>query len=358
MIHRIIHDRKLILSVAPRAGHHTITDFVDAIVSKEAERQTWRSVEDIMRHPDYVKIKFVRNPYHRVVSSYYAVCGNFELGLYKNCFGLSEEEALRMTFFEFLEVLEKKDLSCVDHHIDYQKSRGEGVAFRYDAIIKIETLLKDINKICGRFCIPLERSVNLVNSLKKVSSSEKCYDVPFCELRLRFPEKSMPKYENFYNDEIERLVFKLFEEDIAFNGYDLTPKVFAGVAKYFKKERSETEFSSKNSQAKLGSSLFRKSHAGCRKPGLTRDRRLDKGLAKNLIGVLTSSKTFLRLAMAILEGIKNLSNFLLSRKAEDHFNPTVYLVLYPELKKRWNSPFKARLHWILFGKRESRRIKL
>ncbi|MFA5089210.1 MAG: hypothetical protein WC552_09295, partial [Candidatus Omnitrophota bacterium] len=263
----------------------------------------------------------------------------------------------RLTFRDFLKLLKRKNLNFLDHHLGPQKSAGEGIALQYDAVIKIETLLRDMEKICAKLGISLVRPVKWENFARKVKSRGKYYDVPFGELWRRFPGKSMPEYGSFYDEEIQKMVFELFTEDITSNGYDLKPKVFEGIAKCFKKERPEGDFSPRDFKKKSENSISRKSPVGDRRQERTGAWGFAQGFAKNLLGAGTVfSKIFLEVAEAVLKRVKILPKGPWHYREKDHF-AAAYLGLYPELKKHWNSPLKARLHWIFFGKKEGRRIK-
>ena len=160
--------------------------------------------EQLLFSNEYLKIKFVRNPYSRAVSSYLHVM-NTKL---KNKF-----RHKNMSFHTFLLSLKSRELN--DIHYNLQMTKEEKNNKIFDKVIKIENLSKEILEINSLYNINLNCNFSSFHHKKidtKVSKniSYKKYS----------QIKNIPSYNFFYDQKIKNLVYKIYKEDI--EKYDYT----------------------------------------------------------------------------------------------------------------------------------------
>ncbi len=172
------------------------------------------TVEDI-RDPTYYKIKFVRNPYHRVVSG-------FMHTMKYPVMHQPVKKALwrwnaNISFKSFVKYLSKIDLHTCDPHYSLQKKDFEtGPQNCFDEIIKIENLDHSINDLNARkgfgFDLSgltsnhhLEKNRNLVANVATTKWSKLQNDIPW--------------YSFFYTPALAEKVYSLYREDFEAYGY-------------------------------------------------------------------------------------------------------------------------------------------
>ncbi len=144
-----------------------------------------------VKDQDYFKFKVVRNPYKRAVSSYLETIISF---------------GATNSFAEFLNEISKTNLMTCNPHWRIQYTKDI-----LDKIVKIENIhneIGEINRLTGcNYIIPKRK-----HSFKKIDSSE------FVGYKRFLGIKNVPKYENFYNQELIDKVTILYKIDLeAFN---------------------------------------------------------------------------------------------------------------------------------------------
>lgn len=232
--------RKVVLALTPRAGCTICTQmfFREMGLLDEALRyDPWvhkYRIEvyneknpfsgSVLTDPGYFRMKVVRDPYRRAVSSYRFVMQRHSLLVPED---LAEEE---LTFRGFLNFLETQDLSAADVHYGLQKDCFERkMPDVYHRIIKIESLAEDIaevNRFLGTRYDP--------TGLK--SPHHACYDAGIMQFaadqKWRDIKDSLPHYSFFYDESAARQVRALYREDFETYRYALE-KPQAGPGKSF-----------------------------------------------------------------------------------------------------------------------------
>jgi hypothetical protein len=164
-----------------------------------------------------VKLKFVRNPYTRAVSSYFHLIKN---RVYAeeiiNFIGVKSIDEI--SFNMFLSFLATQNLKRCDPHIGMQFLPGENQLFFFDEIIKIEELEERLDSINKKYKIKIAFPLNLKKSnhhLKKIQTTELFVgDFPSTYFINGDTQKlAIPNYKFFYNDEIKNKVENLYKLD-------------------------------------------------------------------------------------------------------------------------------------------------
>lgn len=145
-----------------------------------------------------IKIKFVRNPYSRAVSSYLHIMST---SVKKTLFNNED-----MSFYTFLLNLEKKKYPSNPHYnlqmIDSEKEKT------FNHIIKIENLEKEIKNLNKLYNLNLNYDfTSNHHTVKHRIDINVCY-VNFSQIL------KIPYYNNFYDEKTKNLVYKIYKSDI------------------------------------------------------------------------------------------------------------------------------------------------
>jgi len=165
---------------------------------------------------DYLKIKVVRNPFERAVSSYMHFLGMIEdnhPSVSKN-FGIGFDK-FDYSFDEFLELLKNINVNKCDIHWRQQFQLIER-QLKFDHIIKLENSKQELLK--------LENSYDLKNTIdidKLIFSGHHSVEKDninkeeFCgKQAFTFKiKKNRPSYKSFYNNELEERVRTIYKVD-------------------------------------------------------------------------------------------------------------------------------------------------
>lgn len=221
--------RKVLLALTPRAGCTICTQmfFREMGILDEALRyDPWVHkyrievyneknpfIGSVLRDAEYFRMKVVRDPYRRAVSSYRFVMQRHSLLLPGD---LSEED---LTFRGFLNFLETQDLASADVHYGLQKDCFERkLPDVYHRILKIESLAEDIaevNRLLGTGYDP--------SGLR--SPHHASYDPLIREFaadqKWSVIKDSLPDYSFFYDENTARQVRDLYRADFETYHYAL-----------------------------------------------------------------------------------------------------------------------------------------
>lgn len=167
----------------------------------------------------YLKLKAVRNPYVRAVSSYIQmVKHHVPDALMDKYFKTDRENISFEDFLQYLHSLGK--LTDGEFHYHPQRKDFEGKNdFDFDALIRIESASEDIQEINATHSFQFD--------LANISSGhhiEKTNDAFFCgELPWKSLLDSVPAYHNFYTLSSIQSVYDLYRDDVLCYGYPSDP---------------------------------------------------------------------------------------------------------------------------------------
>ena len=146
----------------------------------------------------FIKIKFVRNPYSRAVSSYIHVMKTNLKKIFNN------ED---MSFYTFLLYLKQKKYSN-DYHYCLQNIYLENKKNIFHHIIKIENLENEIKNLNKLYNLNLNYDFTSKHHVKKINKKIDVSDVKFSQII------EIPNYNNFYSKKTKDLVDEIYKCDI------------------------------------------------------------------------------------------------------------------------------------------------
>lgn len=157
---------------------------------------------NLLLQNNIIKIKFVRNPYSRAVSSYLHVMKNIR------SFNIFNRED--MSFYTFLLNLEKQkyssDTNYNDHYnlqmIDSEKENT------FHHIIKVENLEEEIKNLNKRYHINLNHNFTSNHHIIKNRIDINISSTKYSQIL------KIPYYNNFYDEKTKNLVDKIYNDDI------------------------------------------------------------------------------------------------------------------------------------------------
>lgn len=167
-------------------------------------------------YKNFSKIKFVRNPYTRAVSSYLHVMDNLEKykNIYKNAFS-------DMSFFNFLKKI--KDIKKPNGHWQKQSRRIEKQNINFfDKIIKIEEIEKEIEEVNKIYNTSFIYNRNSSHHTKKSDNIDFVGNIKYSIIK-----NNIPDYIYFYNNKIKNMVDIIYGDDIKIYKYK-----FSDLIKY------------------------------------------------------------------------------------------------------------------------------
>ena len=206
------HDKKIIIDWSAKSGCTNIVTmffrYIDLYkhfhlknpIDIHNERVKYRLLNKIensfLINTDYLKLKFVRNPYSRVVSSYLHLSINY------------------LSFYEFLLNLYNNKYEynihyASQHHLLEKKQKI------YNEIVKIENIDSEIERINKKYNIKLEyNSVSNHHCQKHLNEKKYVGYIKYSDI------KNIPSYRYFYDDErIKQLVYDIYKIDINLYNY-------------------------------------------------------------------------------------------------------------------------------------------
>ena len=156
---------------------------------------------------NYISIKYIRNPYDRVISSYIHCCKLPHLLEHKD-----------ISFYDFLKGLCKREIPIHGGGLHWclQWEKGK----KFDHVIKIENLEEETKKLNEKYGLDLEIFSSSHHHNNKLFEVKDFFLLKLSEVNAwREQNKGVPSYTSFYNDEIRELVLKIYRIDIETNGY-------------------------------------------------------------------------------------------------------------------------------------------
>ena len=159
-------------------------------------------------NPDMFKIKFVRCPYHRAVSSYIHSQRHSQL---------SNQLPSDLTFHQFLELLHEKKIPNNPHWNVQARPRESTTNKIYDHIIHVEHMDQDLGDIQNRIQLPkIHYDHHHVHKLINDQAVYPAHDVPYSLIK----QQGFPTYDWFYKSpRSKELVESVYSRDCNFYGY-------------------------------------------------------------------------------------------------------------------------------------------
>ena len=220
--------KRFIIDWTPKAGCTTVKkmwfDYM-GVLEEALERTNWvhdfthRYFErfggvtsDELKSDNFIKIKYVRNPYDRAVSSYIHCCKHPKI--------LEEYKNSNPSFNDFLKLLHSKKLgmNCGGGHYRVQNNNPK---IKYDEIIKLENLENETKRLNQKYNINLKCNFDSRHHVQKKNKIDNFFNIPAPDVKKYLDEnKEVPIYDSFYNDEITEMVYEIYKIDIETYGYE------------------------------------------------------------------------------------------------------------------------------------------
>jgi hypothetical protein len=186
----VVHNRRLIKG--------WVHDFTPTF-----KKRFGKVTSDELKSDNFIKIKYVRNPYDRAVSSYIHCCKHPEILLGKH-------KDKNPTFKDFLNLIVTNKIH--DDHYEIQNSFPE---IKYDEIIKIENLESETKRLNEKYDIKLKCDFNSSHHVKKKNKIDNFFNIPVSDVKKYLHKnKELPTYDSFYNDETKEIVYQIYKTDI------------------------------------------------------------------------------------------------------------------------------------------------
>lgn len=177
--------------------------------------------QDALQRIDKLDLRFVkvvRNPYARAVSSF----------IHANLHGIDQQDISRhlgraldpehgYSFIEFITYLSKVDIQACDPHFMAQTHALELKFPRIiPEIIKLEQATVDFRRVETLYSL---KSVALDDISKSGHHTRRVRTGEFCGDRAFARQTEYKDYRDYYNPEIEQLVYDIYKEDFVRYGY-------------------------------------------------------------------------------------------------------------------------------------------
>lgn len=224
-------NNKFIIDWTPKAGCTTVTKMVFGemgILEEAMQYSEW--IHDFrgklpqiypnllasssqLLSKDYIKIKVVRNPYLRAVSSFLdaslnATTHNYKVG----------GEFINVSFLEFLNLYKRGELVDVHWKPQYKDIESE---FDFDEIVQLENMNIRIDEVNKKYNLNFKVNSHSSHHRKKDNSKTKFVGTTkYRDIVRDNNDTKVPTYDNFYNFEIKNLVYEIYEKDFEVYGYD------------------------------------------------------------------------------------------------------------------------------------------
>lgn len=213
------HHRRFVVCTNAMCGSTTIREWFkfslpdpEVYVGRTASMDFGQAVDDIDRLDDYLKLFFIRDPLQRLVSFYcYWVVAETNRNVW--CFA-DERRSISLvgvTFREFLQVLSTLEPDQYQHHLQHQTPRVRDV--RFDQVLDIEKFdmhVPRLNRLLGLDRIPRRH----LHTRYDDTLTRYVPDLTPSEFGGRFPT-----YRYFYDDALEKLARRLYQDDIEYYRY-------------------------------------------------------------------------------------------------------------------------------------------
>lgn len=163
------------------------------------------------------KIKFVRNPFSRAVSSYFQAMRTQLKDVIEYSLG---EQCIDWSFEQYLYWLKTTRLDFTNPHFGPQKFYGEGSIFCFEKVIKIEEVTGEIALSSGRTLEVAPSARRSAHHVQRENTAGYCGNMPYSALQNR--AGIFPEWQNFFDDRTVELTTDLYEKDFLTYNYPLS----------------------------------------------------------------------------------------------------------------------------------------
>lgn len=169
----------------------------------------------------YTRIKLVRSPYQRAVSSYiHAIRTGYPIMELSKFLGREIGNKNTFSFEEYLAYLEQTGVKkCNPHHrVQTEKAELSG-ALKIDRVIKLEESIAEFRRIEEEYGLKSSDLVAFSQSIhnhKRINSEEYCGDRRFFRRERKFSQ-----FQSFYNAASKKKVAALYACDFEQYGYPI-----------------------------------------------------------------------------------------------------------------------------------------
>ena len=161
----------------------------------------------------YTRLKLVRSPYQRAVSSYiHALRTSYDIQELSRFLGRKIDNNNTFTFEEFVAYLEKTGVrNCNPHHrMQTEKAELSG-SLKIDRIIRLEDSITEFQQLEEKYGL---QSSDLGSLSQSHHHHKRIQNVEYCGNRI-FPkrEKDFSQYQSFYNDAMKEKIAAIYAHD-------------------------------------------------------------------------------------------------------------------------------------------------
>jgi hypothetical protein len=226
MMVRTLNKYKLVLAVTPRAGVGTVDNIIRVLMNVENPRK-WFAMKSARYPSDYLMIKFVRNPFARLVSQYVWHAS-------------ANPPRSSMTFLEFIDWMKKQNLHQGDDHYAFQWVPLDNHRFQVVKIEQFDRFVKLLNDHGGHSYKVSDFRAG--NYKPKVKTEQKVYSWPYRKIFDTFNSEGrdlelrreklkdnyylgvdygcqLPTYQAYYDEEVRNRAAEVIEHDLRYLGY-------------------------------------------------------------------------------------------------------------------------------------------
>ncbi len=172
-----------------------------------------------VKKSNYTKIKFVRNPFTRLVSAYLYCIPKREF-THNVCqtLLLPEGSDLKVTFRQFVDFIFLYEPALENIHLVPQRFSLEPKELTYDYIIKLENLLTYLQHLRKstkiNFVVPNYEYNH--HKIKQIFPGPNVSDVSYATLANK---ANIPMYTDFYDEQLYAQVYNIYQGDFELYGY-------------------------------------------------------------------------------------------------------------------------------------------
>lgn len=190
---------------------------IDIYSNSDMYRLTFLSVYS----DKYIRLKLVRSPYQRAVSSYiHAIRTGYPIPELSKFLGRDIDKKNTFSFEEYLAFLEQTGVRKCDPHHRMQTEKAElSGKLKIDRVIKLEGSISKFRQIEDEYELKSADLLSFSQSIhhhKRINNEEYCGNRKFTR-----HERKFSQFQLFYNDTLKEKVANLYACDFKQYGYPL-----------------------------------------------------------------------------------------------------------------------------------------